>query len=93
MNKFKYIRVLNIKKIRYLSKEYKDKLCFMVNLNIMEFDSGDKKRIESEVLSKLNGMKEIRAPYVFMSDHSIPPSVKLEDYEFVLDLYNKNCKY
>ena len=38
MNKFKYIRVLNNKKIRYLSKEYKDKLyivflhCFMSSI-------------------------------------------------------------
>jgi uroporphyrinogen decarboxylase len=76
-----------------LAKDYKDKLCFMGNLNIMEFETGDRKKIEAEVLGKLNGMKVLKAPYVFMSDHSIPPTVKLDDYEFALDLYHKNCMY
>lgn len=76
-----------------LAKDYKDKLCFMGNLNIMDFESGDRNKIEEEVLSKLNGMRELRAPYIFMSDHSVPPTVKVDDYKYALDLYWKNCKY
>ena len=72
---------------------YKDKLCFMGNLNVVEFESGDRKRIHAEVIGKLNGMRKLRAPYIFMSDHSIPPTVALKDYEYVLDLYRENCWY
>jgi uroporphyrinogen decarboxylase len=76
-----------------LAKEYKDDLCFMGNVNIMSLETGDRNKIKEEVLHKLLGMKEIKAPYIFMSDHSIPPTVKLEDYEYMLDLYKDNCMY
>jgi uroporphyrinogen decarboxylase len=76
-----------------LAEQYKDKLCFIGNLDIRAFESGDRDRIREECLGKLNGMKKLRAPYVFMSDHSIPPSVKVADYEFVLGLYRENCRY
>jgi hypothetical protein len=49
--------------------------------------------IEEEVLGKLSAMKELRAPYIFMSDHSISTSVDLADYEFALQLTRDNGKY
>ena len=76
-----------------LAEQYKDSLCFMGNINIQELESGDRDRIKTECLGKLNGMKKLRAPYVFMSDHSIPPTVKLEDYEYMLELFWENCEY
>ena len=50
-------------------------------------------RIREECLGKLNGMEALRAPYVYMSDHSIPPSVKLADYEYMLELFHENYRY
>lgn len=76
-----------------LAEEYKDKLCFIGNLDIRALESGDRQRIREEWLGKLNGMKKLRAPYIFMSDHSIPPTVKVADYEFALNLYHENCRY
>jgi uroporphyrinogen decarboxylase len=76
-----------------LAEQYKDKLCFMGNIDIRALESGDRDRIKEECLGKLNGMKALRAPYIYMSDHSIPPSVTVEDYEYMLDLYHKNCAY
>ncbi len=76
-----------------LAKEWKGKMCFMGNLDIRAFESGDREKIKAECLGKLNGMKALRAPYIFMSDHSIPPSVKVADYEYALDLYRTNCRY
>jgi len=76
-----------------LAEQYKDKLCFMGNIDIMVLESGDRARIKEECLSKLNGMKALRAPYVYMSDHSISPAVKLADYEYMLDLFWANCHY
>lgn len=76
-----------------LAEQYRDKLCFMGNIDIRVLESGDRARIREECLGKLNGMKNLRAPYVFMSDHSIPPSVKLSDYEYMLDLFWEHCIY
>jgi len=79
--------------VRKLAEQYKGKLCFMGNINIQELESGDRTRIKNECLGKLNKMKELRAPYIYMSDHSIPPSVKLSDYEYMLQIFWDNCKY
>ncbi len=76
-----------------LAEQYKDQLCFMGNIDVRTLESGDRDRIRDECLGKLNGMKALRAPYVFMSDHSIPPSVTVADYEFMLELFWKNCRY
>lgn len=76
-----------------LAAEWKDKLCFMGNLDIRPFESGDRDRIRAEVTTKLEGMKRLRAPWIFMSDHSIPPTVRVADYEFALQLYREGCRY
>ena len=76
-----------------LAEQYKDKLCFMGNIDIRALESGDRDRIKTECLGKLNGMKALRAPYVFMSDHSIPPSVSVENYEYMLELFHTNSAY
>jgi len=76
-----------------LAEQWKDKLCFMGNIDVRALESGDRKRIEEECLGKINGMKALRAPYVFMSDHSISTDVKLADYQYMLELFWKNCTY
>jgi uroporphyrinogen decarboxylase len=76
-----------------MARDYKDKLCFMGNIDIRAIESGDRDRIREECLGKLNGMKALRAPYVYMSDHSIPPTVTVSDYEYMLELFWANCKY
>ena len=76
-----------------MAEQYKDKLCFMGNIDIRALESGDRATIEAECLGKLNGMKALRAPYIYMSDHSIPPSVAVADYEYMLELYHANCHY
>lgn len=76
-----------------LAERYKDNLCFMGNIDIRALESGNRDRIRDECIGKLNGMKALRAAYVFMSDHSIPPSVKVADYEYMLDLFWMNCRY
>ena len=76
-----------------MAETYKDKLCFMGNIDIRALESGDRDTIKEECLTKLNGMKALRAPYVYMSDHSIPPSVTLEDYEYMQELFWQNCQY
>lgn len=76
-----------------LAREYGDRLCFMGNIDVRVLASGDRALIREECLSKLNGMKKLRAPYVYMSDHSIPPNVALADYEYMLEVYRENYLY
>jgi len=76
-----------------LAEQYGEKLCFMGNIDIQALETGDRARIEEECLGKLNGMKKLRAPYVYMSDHSIPQSVTVKDYEYMLELFWDNCRY
>lgn len=76
-----------------LAKTYKDKLCFMGNLDIRAMESGDRGRIREECLGKLEGMKKLRAPYIYMSDHSIPPTVRVADYEYMQEIFWENCRY
>ena len=76
-----------------LAEQYKDKLCFMGNIDIRALESGNRDRIKEECLGKLNGMKALRAPYVYMSDHSIPPTVTVADYEYMLEIFWGNCRY
>jgi len=76
-----------------LARDWKDKLCFMGNLDVRAFESGDRQRLAAEVLGKMRGMKELRAPYVVMSDHSIPPTVRLDTFRWYLDLVRRNYRY
>jgi hypothetical protein len=50
-----------------LAREWKDKLCFMGHLDVRAFESGDRQRLKAEVLGKIRGMKEHRAPCIVMS--------------------------
>jgi hypothetical protein len=60
---------------------------------IRAFENGDRHRIQEECVGKLNGMKALKVPYVFMSDHAIPPSVKVADYDYAQELFWENCRY
>lgn len=70
-----------------------DKLCFMGNINIMTLEAGDRDAIKDEILYKIKALKKMRAPYIFMSDHSISPAVALDDYRYMLELFWENCRY
>jgi uroporphyrinogen decarboxylase len=76
-----------------LARQYAGQLCWMGNVDVRVLESGDRAAIERAALAKLNGMRALREPYVFMSDHSITPAVKVADYEFFLDVFWKNCRY
>jgi len=76
-----------------LAQQYKGQVCFMGNIDVRELESGDRERMKKEVLTKLKGMTAMKLPYIFMSDHSISPAVKLADYEYMLELFWENSRY
>jgi len=76
-----------------LSGQYGHKVAFMGNIDVTALGKNTKEAVESEVLPKLQAMKEMRVPYFFHSDHSIPPEVNLETYEYALSLFRENSSY
>ena len=75
------------------AKEYKDKLAFIGGMDARIFEWGDRAKIKDEVLRLLNGMRNIGGRYVFGSDHSISPRVKLADFKYALEVFRQNARY
>ncbi len=75
------------------AKQVDNKIAFMGNLNIIAFETNDRSKLEEEIVPKLEGIKKDRIPYVCHSDHSIPKTVKLDTYEYALELFEKHGRY
>jgi uroporphyrinogen decarboxylase len=78
--------------VRELKAEYGDRLAFMGNMDIQVMGSGDRRLIEEEVKRKLLVAKR-GGGYIYHSDHSVPPSVSLESYEWVMELIDRYGRY
>lgn len=78
--------------VRKLVPEYGDRLSFFGNIDVMVMATNDKEKVEHEVLSKLRaGMS--RSCYAYHSDHSVPPSVSWETYQFIVELLDEHGNY
>ncbi len=75
-----------------LAKEYSGKIAFMGNIDVTVLNSNNKPAIKEEIEYKLKALKKLKAPYVFHSDHSIPPDVRFETYKYALEVYRENCR-
>jgi uroporphyrinogen-III decarboxylase len=62
-------------------------------LDVRVFETNDKDLIEKEVRHYINGMKARGARLVFASDHSIPPTVQLDTYRHIVDVYRETMYY
>lgn len=72
---------------------YGDRLAFIGGMDARIFESGDRERIRAEVVRLCTSLKEIGARYVFGSDHSLSPRVRLADFRYALDVYRENMAY
>jgi len=77
--------------IRELKERYGDKLAFHGNMDVRAL-SGALEDVKSEVLSKLPTACR-GGGYILGSDHSVPPSVSLQNYECMLKLARKYGRY
>jgi uroporphyrinogen decarboxylase len=78
--------------IRNLCPNYGNKMLFFGNIDIMVLATNDRAAIEYEVVSKLQAGKETKG-YIYHSDHSVPPQVSWETYQFVIELLEKHGYY
>ena len=77
--------------IRDYVGKYKD-TSFIGNINADVMATGDREKIYQEVSSKLESAKESKR-YIFHSDHSVPVTVSLDSYKYVIELANRFSGY
>lgn len=77
--------------VRVLKELYGKKLTFFGNIDVRKL-SGTKQDIEEEIRSKLAVAME-GGGYIFHSDHSVPPTVSLDNYKYAMELVGKYGRY
>ncbi|MCG9896008.1 MAG: hypothetical protein MH204_11095 [Fimbriimonadaceae bacterium] len=75
-----------------LLAEYGDRLAFFGNCDVMIYATRDRDAIEHEIKTKCEAGKKTKG-YVYHSDHSIPPSVDWETFQFIVDCVDRYGNY
>lgn len=78
--------------IRKLCPKYADRMAFFGNCNVMVYASNDRAQIEAEIAGKLNAGKATKR-YIYHSDHSVPPQVSWDSYQFIIDCVKRHGNY
>jgi len=74
-----------------MKQQYGAELAFMGNIAVEAMSAGGE-QMEEEIASKIGIAKE-GGGYIFHSDHSVPPTVSLENYTKVLELVKRYGAY
>jgi uroporphyrinogen decarboxylase len=75
------------------AEKFGDQLAFVGGLDVRIFETNDRKLIGKEIKEYIEGMKARGARLVFASDHSIPPTVHFDTYQFIVDVYRQHMLY
>ena len=78
--------------IRNLAPRYGDRLAMFGNIDVMILGSNDRDRIEEEIRSKFAVAMATKG-YAYHSDHSVPPTVSWETYQFLIECVEKYGRY
>src|SRR5262249_54392309 len=78
--------------IRKLCPKYGDRISFFGNVDVMIMGTNDRVKIEEEVRSKLAAGMATKG-YIYHSDHSVPPLVSWDTYQFVIQLVEEFGRY
>lgn len=73
------------------AEQYGGRLAFIGALDVRVLETNDKQVIQTETQHLLEGMKSRNARFVFCEDHSLPPTIRLDSYYWMLDTYHR-CK-
>ncbi len=74
-----------------LRREYGHQIGFCGNMDVMEWADRDKAELKKIVLTKLNAAKG--GGWIFQSDHSIPPTISGQNYDYVVNLVREYGQY
>jgi uroporphyrinogen decarboxylase len=78
--------------VRRLAPKYGDRLSFFGNIDVMKMMTNDRALIEEEVRTKLAAGKAKKG-YIYHSDHSVPPQVSWDTYQFIISLLDQYGNY
>ncbi|MDA0321630.1 MAG: hypothetical protein O2923_02790 [Verrucomicrobia bacterium] len=78
--------------VRELAPMYGDRLTFFGNIDMTVACTNDKALVEEEVCSKLEAGMANKG-YIYHSDHSVPPGVSWETYQFIIELLDRHGVY
>ena len=76
-----------------LAEEFGRKITYMGNMNVVILGTNDLNKVEEEVLRKVRKLNEMKIPYFFHSDHSIPPTIKFKTYSHAVKIFRENSYY
>jgi uroporphyrinogen decarboxylase len=78
--------------VRELAPAFGNRISFWGNIDMTLAESADRERIEHEVITKLQaGMAH--HGYAYHSDHSVPPTVTWDTYQFIMQLIEQHGVY
>jgi uroporphyrinogen decarboxylase len=75
------------------AEKYGDKLAFVGGFDARIFETNDKDLIRKEMVAYVNGMKARGARLVFASDHSLSTHVRLDTYQYAVEVYRELMWY
>ena len=75
------------------AREFGDKLCYMGNIDVTVLNTNDKDKVRAEIEHKITTLRDMRIPYIFHSDHSVPPDIHLDTYQFAVDTFRSIGNY
>jgi uroporphyrinogen decarboxylase len=78
--------------VRNLKRNFGNAVSFMGNIDATVLLTNDHEKIEAEVASKIPAAKA-GGGYIYHSDHSIPPGVTWQTYQFVMQLVDRYGAY
>ena len=75
------------------AESHGDKLCFVGGLDVRHLESNDREVVRREVIDYIEGMKARGARLVFAEDHSLPPTITYDTYQYALEVYREHMWY
>jgi len=74
-----------------LRRRFGHRIGFCGNMDVQLWATGTKEELRAAVLTKLNAAKG--GGFIFQSDHSVPPNVTPENYDYVVRLVRRHGVY
>jgi uroporphyrinogen decarboxylase len=74
-----------------LRREYGHKIAFCGNMDVIAWAEAGMEDLKKEVLRKLNAARG--GGFIFQSDHSVPPTISGQRYDYVVNLVRQWGKY
>jgi len=75
------------------AQQYGNAISYMGNIDVTVLNKNDPQLTREEVEHKVRAMRELRIPYIFHSDHSVPPDITFQTYKCAVDLFRENWRY